>query len=68
MLLEQVFVIDPTKRVKEVIEAAAKELGSPIAVDRLRPVGAGRGLAQAAADDFAAEVAQLAGSLSGRRA
>ena len=46
VLLEQVFVIDPDKRVKEAVQAAAKELGAPIEVVGLRPHGAGRGRRQ----------------------
>ena len=51
---------------KAVVQAAAKEVGAPIEVDGLRPPGAGRGHREGAADDFAAEVAQLAGVLTFR--
>ncbi len=61
VLLEQVFVVDTDKRVKEAVQAAAKELGAPDRGRGLRPPGAGRGRREGRRDDFAAEVAQLAG-------
>ena len=32
VLLEQVYVVDTEKRVRQVVEAAGKELGSPVEV------------------------------------
>jgi len=60
VLLEQVFVIDTDKRVKEAIQAIAKELGHPIQVIDFVRLALGEGVAKGD-DDFAAEVAQLAG-------
>ena len=61
VLLEQVYVVDTEKRVKQVVEAAAKELGSPVEVIAFVRMGLGEGVEKPAGDDFAAEVAQLAG-------
>ena len=60
VLLEQVFVVDTDKRVKEVVEAAAKELGAPVEVAAFVRLALGEGV-EKGGDDFAAEVAQLAG-------
>jgi len=61
VLLEQVYVVDTEKRVKQVVEAAAKELGSPVEVTAFVRMALGEGVEKPAGDDFAAEVAQLAG-------
>ena len=60
VLLEQAFVVDTDKRVKEAVQAAAKELGTPIEVAGFVRLALGEGV-EKGADDFAAEVAQLAG-------
>ena len=60
VLLEQVFVVDTDKRVKEAVQAAAKELGAPIEVVGFVRLALGEGVDKGG-DDFAAEVAQLAG-------
>ena len=60
VLLEQVYVIDTDKRVKEAIQAAAKELGHPVQVVAFVRMALGEGVDRGG-DDFAAEVAQLAG-------
>ena len=60
VLLEQVFVVDTDKRVKEAVQAAAKELGAPIEVVAFVRLALGEGV-EKGGDDFAAEVAQLAG-------
>ena len=60
VLLEQVFVIDTDKRVRQAIEAAAKDLGAPIEVAAFARLALGEGVARGP-DDFAGEVAQLAG-------
>jgi elongation factor Ts len=58
VLLEQVFVVDTDKRVKQVVEAAAKELGTPVAVTGFVRMALGEGI-EKEADDLAAEVAKL---------
>jgi elongation factor Ts len=60
VLLEQVFVVDTEKRVKQAVEAVAKELGAPIQVTAFVRLALGEGV-QKGPDDFASEVAQLAG-------
>ena len=60
VLLEQAFVVDPDQRVKAAIEAVAKEIGAPIEVAAFVRLALGEGIDRGA-DDFAAEVAQLAG-------
>jgi elongation factor Ts len=61
VLLEQVYVVDTEKRVKQVVEAAAKELGSPVEVTAFVRLALGEGVEKPTGGDFAAEVAQLAG-------
>jgi elongation factor Ts len=61
VLLEQVFVIDTEKRVREAIQAAAKGAGAEIEVAAFVRMALGEGVEKAGGDDFAAEVAQLAG-------
>jgi elongation factor Ts len=61
VLLEQVYVVDTEKRVKQVVEAAAKELGSPVEVTAFVRMALGEGVEKPTGGDFAAEVAQLAG-------
>ena len=59
VLLEQIFVIDPERRVGKVIEAAAKEAGAPIRVTGFVYFKLGEGVDRPSSD-FAAEVgAQL---------
>ena len=59
VLLEQIFVIDPERRVGKVIEAAAKEAGAPIRVTGFVYFKLGEGVDRPPSD-FAAEVgAQL---------
>jgi elongation factor Ts len=60
VLLEQVFVVDTDKRVKEAVQAAGKELGAPLEVVAFVRMVLGEGVDKGG-DDFAAEVAQLAG-------
>jgi elongation factor Ts len=60
VLLEQVYVVDTEKRVKQVIEAAAKEIGAPIEIVDFVRMALGEGLSKRS-DDFAAEVKQLSG-------
>jgi elongation factor Ts len=61
VLLEQVFVINTDQRVKEAVQAAAKELGAPIEVKAFVRLALGEGV-EKGPDDFASEVAQLAGA------
>jgi elongation factor Ts len=60
VLLEQVFVVDTEKRVKQVLEAAGRELGHPVKVAAFVRMALGEGVAKPP-DDFAGEVAQLSG-------
>jgi elongation factor Ts len=60
VLLEQVYVIDGESRVKQVVEAAAKKLGTAITVTGFVRYQLGEGI-QKDAGDFAAEVAAQAG-------
>jgi elongation factor Ts len=60
VLLEQAFVVDPDKRVKEAVQAMAKEVGAPIEIAGFVRLALGEGV-EKGPDDFAAEVAQLAG-------
>ena len=55
-LVEQVFVIDGERKVKDVLEATAKELGSPIKVAGFHRFQLGEGI-ERESTDFAAEVA-----------
>jgi elongation factor Ts len=61
VLLEQVFVVDTEKRVKQAIEAASRELGAPVKVTAFARLALGEGV-EKRTDDFAAEVAQLSGN------
>ena len=61
VLLEQVYVIDPDKKVGKVIEAAAKEIGAPVEVAAIARFQLGEGI-EKRQDDFAAEVAAVAGA------
>ena len=58
VLTEQVFVIDTNKRVKEAIEATAKEIGAPITIIGFVRMALGEGV-EKREDDLAAEVAKL---------
>ncbi|HEY7609486.1 MAG TPA: translation elongation factor Ts [Alphaproteobacteria bacterium] len=61
VLLEQVYVIDPEKKVGKVVEAAAKEIGAPVEVAAIARFQLGEGI-EKRQDDFAAEVAAAAGT------
>ena len=60
VLLNQTWVIDGETKVAKVIAAAAKELGAPIEITGFVRYQLGEGV-ERKEDDFAAEVAQLAG-------
>ncbi|MDR2781170.1 MAG: translation elongation factor Ts [Holosporaceae bacterium] len=56
ILLEQVFVIDGSTKVKEVVAAASKEIGAPITIKGFTKFALGEGIERQVVD-FAAEVA-----------
>ncbi len=58
VLLEQVFVIDTDKKVKDVVEAASKEIGSPVKITGMVRMMLGEGI-EREESDLASEVAQL---------
>jgi elongation factor Ts len=60
VLLEQTFVIDGETRVAKAVEAAAKTAGASIEVVGFRRFALGEGI-EKPAEDFAAEVAKIAG-------
>ncbi len=60
-LLEQVFVVDTEKRVRQVVEAVAKEQGTPVEVTGFVRMVLGEGI-EKQQDDLAAEVAKLTGA------
>ncbi len=60
VLLEQVYVVDGESRVKDVVEKAAKALGAPVKLAGFVRYHLGEGI-EKTADDFAAEVAKMAG-------
>ncbi|MGB9152247.1 MAG: translation elongation factor Ts [Alphaproteobacteria bacterium] len=59
VLLEQIYVVDGENRIAQVIEKAAKTLGSPIKLTGFARYQLGEGI-EKAQDDFAAEVAKMA--------
>jgi elongation factor Ts len=61
VLLSQTFVIDGETQVGKVIEKAAKELGTPVAVEGFVRFQVGEGI-EKVESDFADEVAQMAGT------
>ncbi|MER2519344.1 MAG: translation elongation factor Ts [Bdellovibrionales bacterium] len=60
VLLEQVYVVDGETRVKDVVEKAAKTLGAPVKLSGFVRFHLGEGI-EKTSDDFAAEVAKMAG-------
>lgn len=60
VLLEQVYVVDGETRIKDVVANASKTLGAPVALKGFVRYQLGEGI-EKAADDFAAEVAKMAG-------
>ncbi len=60
-LLDQTYVIDGESKVGKVVEAAAKEWGTPAKVTGFARIALGEGIDKPD-DDFAAEVAQVAGT------
>jgi elongation factor Ts len=61
VLLEQVYVIDGESKVAKVVEDAAKDVGAPVALTGFVRFALGEGIEKAPTDDFAAEVAKMAG-------
>jgi elongation factor Ts len=61
VLLEQVFVVNPDQRVKDVIAQAAKDVGAPVTLTAFVRMQCGEGIDKGPTDDLAAEVAKLAG-------
>ncbi len=61
VLLEQIFVVDGERKVRKVIEEAAKEIGAPVKIAAIARMALGEGI-EREQKDFAAEVAaQLGG-------
>jgi elongation factor Ts len=60
-LLEQVSVVESEKSVEELRAGLAKELGADVVLARFVRFERGEGIEKAAGDDFAAEVAKMAG-------
>ena len=58
VLLEQRFVMDPDRKVRDVLAAFAKETGAPVEVADFVRMALGEGL-ERREDDFAAEVARM---------
>jgi elongation factor Ts len=56
VLLEQIFVIDNETKVAKIIDAAAKELGTPVKIAAFERLVLGEGI-EKDTTDFAAEVA-----------
>ncbi|HMB16323.1 MAG TPA: translation elongation factor Ts [Pelovirga sp.] len=57
-LLEQAFVIDPDQTVQKVVDACAKEIGTPVVLNGYVRFQLGEGI-EKKVDDFAAEVAAM---------
>lgn len=61
-LLEQKYLLDDSQKVAAAVKAAGAKLGVQLKVAGMLRVQVGEGLQSAAAKDFAAEVAEMAGS------
>ncbi len=61
VLLEQVYVIDGETKVRKVVENAAADIGAPVELTGFVRFALGEGIEKAEGDDFAAEVAKMAG-------
>ncbi len=59
-LLAQTFVIDGESKVRDIVEKAAKEAGSPIKITQFVRYALGEGI-EKQENDFAAEVAKTSG-------
>lgn len=60
VLMEQVYVVDGESKISKVVETAAKNLGKPVKLSAFARFQLGEGI-EKAAEDFAAEVAKVAG-------
>lgn len=60
VLLDQIYVIDGESKVGKVVEAAAQDIGAPVEITGFVRYALGEGIDRGE-DDFASEVAQLAG-------
>lgn len=60
VLMEQVYVVDGETKIKDVVANAGKTLGAPVTLKGFVRFQLGEGI-EKAADDFAAEVAKMAG-------
>jgi len=60
VLLEQVYVIDNESKIRDVVEKASKEIGAPVTLTGFVRYSLGEGI-ERQENDFAAEVASLAG-------
>lgn len=60
VLLEQVYVVDGESKIKDVVAKASKDLGAEVKLSGFVRYQLGEGI-EKAADDFAAEVAKMAG-------
>jgi len=58
VLLKQAFVMNPDQTIEQLVEAAGKELGSPVKVQGFVRLALGEGV-EKKQDDFAAEVASM---------
>jgi elongation factor Ts len=61
VLLEQIYVVDGESKVSKVVEEAAKDVGAPVALTGFVRFALGEGIDKGPADDFAMEVAKMAG-------
>jgi len=61
VLMEQVYVVDGESRVRQVVEEASKALSASVKVAGFERFQLGEGIEKAQGDDFAAEVAKMAG-------
>jgi elongation factor Ts len=61
VLLHQVFVIDGKTKIADVLKAAEKDVGAPIALEGFVRYALGEGI-EKETSDFAAEVAKAAGN------
>lgn len=61
VLLEQTFVVDGESKIKKMLDAKGKEFGAPVEITGFVRFGLGEGL-EKKEEDFAAEVAAVAGS------
>lgn len=61
-LLEQQSVLDSEKSVGQTVAAVSKEIGADVSIERFVRFERGEGIEKPVGDDFAAEVAKMAGS------